>query len=245
MEGSGYTLEPAKRLTKDIKAAAKTLSTAEARYLVDTYYQLQRDRIRSDNQVRSLEQVEEPHLTLSWLSENSGLLERNVKSALDSYGDAHLVEGSALGVISRSRSSASGALGLLGQRRKSVTLCWKLGESFVKVSGHERDVYGKLYLRRKAYELERNDAGLLSAQAAEKLARFRIGHDTEARKAYESGKLPPAHLHARAKRWTVKLFLAHFHQVAYRDRHGTMPPKPYVISQLQHGHEIVCPNWPF
>ena len=76
-------LEPLKRLTKDLKTAATTLSPDEARFLVDYYYQLQDDRIRSAHQVRTLQEAQEPHDVLAWVGENAGILERNIKSALD------------------------------------------------------------------------------------------------------------------------------------------------------------------
>lgn len=120
-------------------------------------------------------------------------------------------------------------------------LCWKAGESFVKVSGNKNDVYGKLYLQRKAQEQAKNEAGDYADQAKAKLQRFRIGEDTDARKWYEQGKLPPAHLHARAKRWAVKLFLAHYHAEAYRRHFGTEPPLPYPIAHLNHAHVIPPP----
>lgn len=267
-------LEPIKRLSKDIKLAAQSLSTDEARYLVDTYYQMQRDRIRSDNQVRSLEETSEPHSTLTWLSDNAGILERNIRSALDVYGNAH-VEGKwaksivgigpviSAGLIANIDITKAPTVGHIwrfagldptviwekGQKRpwnaSLKTLTWKIGESFVKVSGHDEDVYGHLYLQRKAYEIQRNDAGELAVQAAAKLEKFRIGKTTDAYKSYIAGRLPPAHIHARAKRWAVKLFLAHFHAVAYRAHFKVDAPKPYVLSQLHHAHEIQCPNWPF
>ena len=48
-------LEPMNKLTKDLRAATKFLSQEEARYLVDLYYQMQEDRKRTGNQVRSQE----------------------------------------------------------------------------------------------------------------------------------------------------------------------------------------------
>jgi hypothetical protein len=268
------TFEPLKRLTKDIKAAAATLTDVEARYLVDTYYQLQDNRIRADGQIRSMTARDEPHSTLTWLSDNDAMLERNIKSALDVYGSAHLEGRWAKSIVGIGPVISAGLLAHIDITKAPTvghvwrfagldptvkwekktkrpwnaslkTLCWKIGESFVKFSGHEDDVYGKLYLERKAKEIARNDAGALAEQAAAKLAAFKIGKATEAFGHYSSGRLPPAHIHARAKRWTVKLFLAHYHAVAYRYRFGEHAPKPYVLSQLQHGHEIVCPNWPF
>ncbi len=74
------------------------------------------------------------------------------------------------------------------------------------------------------------------------LKRKRIGADTDAIKSYSVGKLPPAHLHARAKRYAVKLFLAHYHETGYRLRFGEEPPAPYPISHLGHTHRIPVPN---
>jgi hypothetical protein len=50
--------------------------------------------------------------------------------------------------------------------------------------------------------------------------------------------LPPGHIQSRAGRWAVKLFLAHWHDEAYRQHFKTEPPKPYAIGILGHAHEI-------
>jgi hypothetical protein len=42
----------------------------------------------------------------------------------------------------------------------------------------------------------------------------------------------------------VKLFLAHYHHVAWVAATGTEPPKPYVITILGHDGFIVPPNFP-
>ena len=65
--------------------------------------------------------------------------------------------------------------------------------------------------------------------------------DKETRKLYESGHLPPGRLDLRARRYAVKLFLAHWHEEAYRKHHGTEPPLPYPISHLGHAHKIEAP----
>lgn len=48
-----YPLGPIARLRGDIRKAADTMSEDEARFLVDAYYTLQRNRIRDNNQVRA------------------------------------------------------------------------------------------------------------------------------------------------------------------------------------------------
>jgi hypothetical protein len=54
--------------------------------------------------------------------------------------------------------------------------------------------------------------------------------------------LPPAHIHARARRWTVKLFLAHLHDVWYERHYHEKPPLPYPIAHLGHVHLIPPPE---
>jgi hypothetical protein len=135
-----------------------------------------------------------------------------------------------------------------GQKRpwnaELKTLCWKLGESFVKSSGHEASFYGPIYATRKKLETERNEAGAFAEQAAAALAAKRYRADTVARQAYEAGKLPPARIHLRATRYAVKLFLSHLHHVWYEVEFRMPPPKPFVISHMGHVDYIPPPNWP-
>ena len=56
--------------------------------------------------------------------------------------------------------------------------------------------------------------------------------------------LPPGQIHARARRYAVKLFLAAWHEVAFCHRYGTPPPKPYPIAHLGHVHKIEVPRPP-
>ncbi|MHC4389495.1 MAG: TIGR-Tas system RNA-guided endonuclease, partial [Planctomycetota bacterium] len=116
---------------------------------------------------------------------------------------------------------------------KLKTLCWKIGESFVKVSNNPKDFYGKVYAKRKVEEAAKNEEGEYAEQARAKLERFNITAQPT-RGIYESGKLPPAHLHERAKRYAVKLFLSHLHHVLHVEKIGFMPPppRPYIV---EHG----------
>lgn len=268
------SLEPLQRLRKDLKEATTTLSRGEVRYLVDAYYQMQEDRKRSANQVRALSTSGEPHQVIGWLADNTGVLERNIKSALDAYSSSTDISRWAKSQVGIGPVIASGLEAHIDITKAPTvghiwrfagldptvkwekktkrpwnaslkTLCWKVGESFVKFSNHERDFYGHLWAERKAIEQAKNAEGAFADQAATKLATTKIGKTTDAYKYYVDGFLPPAHVHARAKRWAVKLFLAHWHHVAYRYATGEIPPKPYVISQLHHAHEITVPNSPW
>lgn len=264
-------LESIERLAKDIKQAAVTLSDDEARFLVDSYYLLQEQRIRAGNQIRALTESGEPNAVLGWFARQSETLENQVKRALDAYSCAH-----AAGVWARSQVGIGPVLcaGLLahidikqaptaghiwnfaglnpgvawnkGERRpwnaSLKTLCWKVGESFVMFSGRDDCFYGKFYAKRKLEEIERNERGEFADQAKAKLEKFKIGKDTDAYKSYISGKLPPAHIHARAKRFAVKLFLSHLHHKWYEIEYGAEPPKPYAIAITEHGHYIAPPG---
>ena len=126
---------------------------------------------------------------------------------------------------------------------KLKTLCWKIGESFVKFQNNPKDMYGKHYLERKAYEHAINLNGGYAERAARKLERTNITV-REIREIYESGMLPDGHIHESAKRWTVKLFLAHYHHVAYESHYDEPPPKPYILDRGGHTHYIAPPNWP-
>lgn len=119
-------------------------------------------------------------------------------------------------------------------------LCWKMGDSFVKVSNNPHAFYGVIYRERKVLEVERNDAGLFADQARETLEAKRIT-DPVTRSIYEAGKLPPGRLDLRARRYAVKLFLAHWHEAAYIDHYGEKPPLPYPIAHLGHTHVIERP----
>lgn len=121
---------------------------------------------------------------------------------------------------------------------KLKTLCWKIGESFVKQKGRMGAFYGPLYDQRKAYELQMNAEGAYREQALA-IAAARPTHAQVA--TYKEGHLPDGHIHARCKRWVVKLFLAHLQQVWYEVETGQKPPKPYVIEHMGHLDLILPP----
>jgi hypothetical protein len=304
-------IEELARLTTDIRKATRTLERREARYLVDTYYQLQDYRISSDNQIRSMAKDAEPHLTLDFFAHQMRTLENQVRSVLNTWTDTEELGVWAKSIVGIGPVIAAGLLAHIdiekaptvghiwryagfdptvewgkGEKRpwnaSLKVVCWKAGESFVKVSGNPNDIYGKVYIQRKEMEIERNDAVLVvppganinfndadnpigtfvmdgeamtcygiagdwyyggnAKHAYTVLKKKKIGRDTDAYKSYSVGKLPPAHIHARAKRYAVKLFLAHFHEVGYKLHFGTEPPAPYPIAILGHSHRIPAPN---
>jgi hypothetical protein len=129
-----------------------------------------------------------------------------------------------------------------GQKRpwnaKLKVICWKAGQSFMMFHKQDNCYYGHIYAERKALEQERNERGDFTEQAANILASKNFGKDTDARAAYSQGKLPPAHIDARARRYAVKLFLAAFFEESYRSHYKKEPPLPYPLAHLGHVHRI-------
>lgn len=124
--------------------------------------------------------------------------------------------------------------------RQLKTLCWKAGQSFMKFSGSDECFYGHLYQERKVSYIADNEQLRHEKIALDQA--LKVGKDTEAYKHYSVGKLPPAHIDARARRYAVKIFLSHLHAQWYRTHFGEEPPKPFAIAILGHAHEIDPPH---
>ena len=251
-------LEPVAKLAKDLRLAAATLTDTEARFLVDAYYAMQKDRIRDDHQERQLLKMNEPASVLSYLGEQHEMLEKQIGKALDVYSDSKPIGRWMRSIVGIGPVIAAGLMAHIDIKRAETashiwrfagldptmkwekktkrpwnaslkTLCWKLGESVVKTSGHERSFYGPIYVQRKAFEIARNERGELAEAAAKALASKNYGKTTDAYKSYIVGKLPPAHIHARACRYTVKVFLSHLHE-KWRTMEGLPVRDPYIVA---------------
>lgn len=156
--------EAVARLKKDVREAAATLSDKETRFLVDAYYAIQGHRIEAQSQVRSLVASEEPNAVISWLFDQHKLLEGEIQKVLSDYtnrSEAGLWARSILGIgpvisagllahIDITKAPTVGHIWRFAGLDPSVqwgkgekrpwnaalkVVCWKAGESFVKVNG--------------------------------------------------------------------------------------------------------------
>ena len=266
------SLAPVERLKRDFRQAAATLSPDEARFLVDIYYQIQDYRKASASQIRSMDQ--EPVALLGWIFENMEKMENEVKKYLDIFSDTAMPGRWAKSLTGIGPVLAAGLLAHIdieqaphvghiynfaglganqewrkGQKRpwnaRLKAICWLIGRSFNMFHNHPKCVYGPLLVERKQYEVERNERGENAEAAAKALATKHYDDESPSRTAYMQGKLPAAQLEQRAERWVTKLFLSHYHHVAYFDRYGVAPAAPYAITHLGHADYIEPPNWPF
>lgn len=246
--------ELATRMSRDLREAAKKLTTQEIRFLVDTYYQMQKDRIAASN--RALAMAAEPHAMITWLAAQSRKLEADIAVSLDVYSSNHPIGAWARSIVGIGPILASGLLAHIditkartagdiwafaglnpevtwekGQRRpwnaRLKTICYLIGTSFIYTKNRENAFYGKVFSERKQYETEKNEKGEYASQAAAVLARKKFDKTTAAYKAYINGKLPAAHITARARRYAVKFFLAHLHYVWYTWHYGAEPDLPF------------------
>ena len=257
-----------KRLNKDLRKAAKELPDREALVLVNSYYQAQFERIRTDARIRMLD-VDESNLVLKFYSDQAKILEEYARIALDVYSLNHpvgqwlraqkgigpVLASAHLAYIDIERAPYAGHVwsfaGLTpsgkrtrGQKAnyspKYKKICWLTGESFVKVSGYEDAFYGQLYKEFRALEDKNNDNGKYAELAKQMLAEKNFGDDTTAKAEYLKDRLPKAHLYARAKLRTVKVFLSHLHYKLYMHKYGVAPAMPYAIDILGH-HDYIAP----
>lgn len=270
-DGDTAVLDPAELTFRQmLRQSAATLGDSEIRFLVDLYYQMQDHRKATDNQRRANSELGEPSQAIQIVLKETRSFEESLKQALDQWtmdqelgiwvrqtrGIGPVLAAGLMAHIDPRKSPTAGGVwrfaGLdpsmvweKGQKRpfnlRLKVLCWKIGESFVKQSS-ENSKYRLLYEERRAYEEKKNEAGDYAEQAADKVKHYRKG--TAPRKRLEEGKLPDSLIHARCKRWSVKLFLAHYHQAAYRIVLKEDPPKPYAIEHLGHAH-FIEPEVPF
>ena len=261
---------PLSKLSKDVRDSALLIERDEARNLVSTYYGLQKFRLALRNQERQLIKAEKPHRVVEHFAGELASLEKNMVSVLDKYsltsevgewsrsvlGIGPVIAAGLMAHIDINRAPTVGHIWRFAGLDPTVTwgkgekrpwnadlkvLCWKIGDSFVKVSNRPDAFYGQIYRERKAFEVTRDEDGY-NATAAEQTLASKKFRDAAVKRIYESGHLPPGRLDLRARRYATKLFLAHWHEVAYKAEFGKEPPLPYPIAHLGHAHKIEVPT---
>lgn len=238
-----------------------SLNRGDIRYLVDLYYQIQEYRKSAANQVRSSES--DPCELVEWINLQTEFIEKKIKNELDDWTDNDPVSAWAKSIIGIGPVLSAGLAAHIDMNIATTVskiwrfagldptskweknkkrpwnarlkvLCWKIGDSFVKVSGNEKSFYGKTYRERKEFEVAKSESGEraeIAKAALETNRRFSPEHKA----IYKSGKLPPVQLDLRARRKAVKLFLSHWFDVAYKNHYKKDPPTPWAI---EHGGHV-------
>ena len=123
-------------------------------------------------------------------------------------------------------------------------ICWKIGQSFMKVCNKEESVYGALYKERKDLEKARNDHNAYGDQIATALITKNFKKGTDTYKSYMEGKLTDSHITARATRMATRVFLTHFFEAMYIHRYNAAPPQIFPIAHMGH-EDYIQPEVPF
>lgn len=266
-------------LRKDARRAVASLAAAGGegltvvRYLVQTYYDHQHNRIEAANRLRASNKANAPSAVMDWLLGRDEQTEKAVRAILEEYvkveptgmgewamltvGIGPVLSAGLLSLIDMNKATNPSKIwrffGLdpsvkwvKGQKRPwsamGKTLCWKIGDSFVKFHNRDDCFYGKLYEQFKAREQELNANGSYAATAARTLEERAI-KDKDLKACYQSGKLPDGRIELRARRKAVKIFLVHWWEEAWTRKWGTPPvKKAYVFDKLGHESEIKNPN---
>lgn len=124
-------------------------------------------------------------------------------------------------------------------------LMWKVGKSFNWLCNNEKSLYGRLFTERRDIETRKNEAGEYAEQAANILKTKNIGKNTEAYKSYVQGKLPKAHINARALRWVEKIFISHLFEEMYRVEYNEIPPRYYNLEKDPLHNKEIVPEVPY
>jgi hypothetical protein len=100
-------------------------------------------------------------------------------------------------------------------------ISWKLGKSFEFYSNDPDCFYGKLYNNDLQRRMSLNENGHYASP--------------------ESDKLSQERLTAQARRYSVKIFLSHWHHIRFREINGVDPMNTFKDSSVY----ITPPNFPF
>src|SRR5438477_9125716 len=72
------SVAPIRQAMKDVRASERLITAVQARYLVDNFYMIQRNRIRTHNQEEALIKADEPADLVKFVSEQDAKIERYI-----------------------------------------------------------------------------------------------------------------------------------------------------------------------
>jgi hypothetical protein len=250
---------------REVVFEAEKLNDAEARALVNNYYQAQDMRKASDMQIRHIgERALAP--TLSWVADSFAMIEDDVKKMLLKYAESSPVGRWCLSLYGVGPVITAGFIAHLnikvaptaghfwrfagrdpsmrwekGQKRPFCAdvkqLTYHFGECIKRTHNAAESEYGPLYAARKKLLVERNERGDFAERA-----KVFVTKSADVRKVLAQGKLPAGNLDSQACNYVAKIFLSHLHAVMYWHEYRKAPPRPFAIQHLGHAHEIKIPH---
>jgi hypothetical protein len=225
----------------DIQSMIFSFNSNSIREIINAYYSINNTRTLLSSQSRRLKDDQLSSDFLQSFSNNLYLMEKTIKNnfqsyikdstvgfwALSQYGIGTVFVAGLMAYIDITKApnvsniwryaglDPNQSIDYKDYNQYLKSLCLKIGNTFKKFSYKDDCFYGQLYLK-----------------------------DKERRTSIYSS-LPSSRIDAQARRYAVKIFLSHYHSVAYQDYYGTQPLPSYIIQSNPHLYEIPIPNNPF
>lgn len=125
------------------------------------------------------------------------------------------------------------------------TICWLMGDSFMKRSSNPKSLYGRLYKERKALETEKNLRGDYADLAAQQLKNTNYSKGTPTYTALSQGRLSDGQINERAKKYAVKIFISHVYEIMYMDYYKEPAMLYYSLVKDPLHNRYIAPEVPF
>lgn len=248
-----------KTFRKELQRVHDRFNPIHARFLVDSYYRMQKTRIRAKQQAERCVEAGDPHRLLLQFWDFSEIMEKIAYCSLRKFANRYSVGVGAQEIVGIGPIMTSGLLSNLDIRVQPLPtgfwdrcglnpdnhrrtrgqklhynpdlkrLCFLIGTSFAINHKREHDVYGRVYLERKAYEAQ-IDSNCGYKELCLETLRIKPGMGRKVKEIYESYHLPKGRLELRARRYAVKRFISHLHHAMYLDFYGKDPSLPYAFS---------------
>lgn len=260
-------------LLRDIRNRAQNQTSRSIKELVETYYEVQQLRLSVAGRFKTIQSIDGPSQLLEYYAQQLRRIESSFikplhtyakKSttgqwALSQHGIGPVIAAGLLAYVDITKAPTAGSVWRYAGLDPSVkatksnkrswnpdlkTLSWKIGLSFARFAEHDECYYGHLYLHDKQRRLEKNAAGDY-ASAAQAALHATTTVDPELRDVLLSGQLPVTQIDAQARRYAVKIFLSHYHAVAYQEHYHIAPSRPYIIERNNSYQELSIPHFPF
>lgn len=118
----------------------------------------------------------------------------------------------------------------------------RIAENFVSTADNRHDVYGHIYKYRRDFETDKNNRLEYKEQADSVLEKNNHNPASKNFKWHMQGKLSPAHINMRARRYAVKIFLQHLFSVYNEVRNG-VKCNDMAVAILDKEVKVPIPHW--
>lgn len=121
----------------------------------------------------------------------------------------------------------------------------KLGEIFQSLQDNTQSIYGQLYSVDLERRISKNDLKEYAEKAEQILQSKHVDKNSTEYECLTEGYLSINHIEAQAKRFAVKIFLSHYHAIAYQENYGVKPVRSDNLQTPNGSTRIDIPNNPF